>query len=88
MLRIMGVIFLPVAGLLGKISNMFSSSKNGFLVIRPSKRAMLFSQGIEKPEDVFNLEGIRVTGHGWKTGRHVSSVTLGHGKNEARAFLK
>ena len=88
MLRIMGVIFLPVAGLLGKISNMFSSSKNGFLVIRPSKRAMLFSQGIEKAEDVFNLEGIRVTGHGWKTGRHVSSVTLGNGKNEARAFLK
>ena len=88
MLRIMGVIFLPVAGLLGKISNMFSSSKNGFLVIRPSKRAMLFSQGIEKPEDVFNLEGVRVTGHGWKTGRHVSSVTLGNGKNEASAFLK
>jgi Lipopolysaccharide kinase (Kdo/WaaP) family. len=49
---------------------------------------VLFSQGIEKAEDVFNLEGIRVTGHGWKTGRHVSSVTLGSGKSEVRAFLK
>jgi len=88
MLRIMGVLFLPVAGLLGKISGIFVPAKNSFLVIRPSKRIVLFSQGIEKAEDVFNLEGIRVTGHGWKTGRHVSSVTLGSGKSEVRAFLK
>ncbi len=84
----MGVIFLPLASLLGKVSGMFASGRNGFLVIRPSKRGVLFSQGIEKAEDVFNLEGIRVTGHGWKTGRHVSSVTLGSGKSEVRAFLK
>lgn len=84
----MGMLFLPVAGLLGKVSGIFARSKNGFLVIRPNKRAVIFSQGIEKAEDIFNLEGIRVTGHGWKTGRHVSSITLGNGENEARAFLK
>lgn len=78
--------FFLLAGLLGKISGMLVPSKNSFLVIRPSKRAVLFSQRIEKAEDVFNLEGIRVTGHGWKTGRHVSSVTLGSGKSEVRAF--
>ena len=84
----MGVLLLPVVGLLGKVSGIFTRSKNGFLVIRPNKRVVLFSQGIEKAEDVFNLEGVRVTGHGWKTGRHVSSITLGNGENEVSAYLK
>lgn len=88
LLRILGMIFLPLAWVSGRLCGFFMPFRKDFLIVRPSKRSAFFSQGIENADAVFNLEGVRVTGHGWKTGRHVSSITLGEGKNETRAFLK
>jgi len=89
-LRILGALFIPLLNGVGKLLCIPLRSNSDFILIKPSKRALLLDEGVEKACDLFNKEGVRVTGHGWKTGRHVSRISLGNGSasTESFGFLK
>lgn len=89
-LRILGAIFIPLLSGLGKLLRIQLGSNSDFILIRPSRRVLFLDEGVERASDIFKKEGVRVTGHGWKTGRHVSRISLGKGtaSTETFGFLK
>jgi len=87
-LRLIGAIFYPILWALDWVSVTFFSSRSDYLLVRSSKRKIFLGNNYHNAESIFHVEGLRVTGHGWKKKRHVCKLEFQEPPGATHAFMK
>lgn len=88
LLRIFAGLCYPVLWTLDWVTRSFFPSRKDFLLVRSTRRKLVSSRGLDSADKIFQIEGLRITGHGWKKKRHVSRLEWEDLEHPVVAFLK